>query len=67
MRTPLEQRPAPARRGSCRGRTLVAVHIRLVCSANICRSPSAALVFAEHLRRAGPDAEVRVPSAGTTA
>jgi len=42
----------------------VAVHICFVCSGNICRSPSAALVFAEHLRRAGLDGAVRVTSAG---
>jgi protein-tyrosine phosphatase len=40
------------------------VHICFVCSGNICRSPSAALVFAEHLRRAGLDDAVRVTSAG---
>jgi protein-tyrosine phosphatase len=40
------------------------VHICFVCSGNICRSPSAALVFAEHLRRAGLDGAVRVTSAG---
>ncbi len=42
----------------------MAVHICFVCSGNICRSPSAALVFAEHLRRAGLDGAVRVSSAG---
>lgn len=46
------------------GRTLVAVHICFVCSGNICRSPSAALVFAEHLRRTRLDGAVRVSSAG---
>ncbi|MGA6154298.1 low molecular weight protein-tyrosine-phosphatase [Stenotrophomonas sp. NPDC087984] len=40
------------------------MHICFVCSGNICRSPSAALVFAEHLRRAGLDGAVRVSSAG---
>jgi protein-tyrosine phosphatase len=35
-----------------------------VCTGNICRSPMAALVFEEHLRRAGLD-HVRVSSAGT--
>nr|BFD81029.1 low molecular weight protein-tyrosine-phosphatase [Streptomyces sp. Xyl84] len=58
---------APARAG--RGarlpfRTLGSVHICFVCSGNICRSPSAALVFAEHLRRAGLAGRVRVTSAG---
>lgn len=36
-----------------------------VCSGNICRSPTAALVCAEHLRRAGLADRVRVSSAGT--
>ncbi|WP_052866948.1 low molecular weight protein-tyrosine-phosphatase [Streptomyces niger] len=40
------------------------MHICFVCSGNICRSPSAALVFGEHLRRAGLDAAVRVSSVG---
>ncbi|MEK8169862.1 hypothetical protein NKH77_08740 [Streptomyces sp. M19] len=47
------------------GRTLIAVHICFVCSGNICRSPSAALVFGEHVRRAGLDGVVRITSAGT--
>ncbi len=41
------------------------MHICFVCTGNICRSPSAALVFAEHLRRAGLSDTVRVSSAGT--
>ncbi|MGI5468821.1 low molecular weight protein-tyrosine-phosphatase [Streptomyces sp. CA-132043] len=40
------------------------MHICFVCSGNICRSPSAALVFGEHLRRAGLDGAVRVSSVG---
>ncbi|MFE5210413.1 low molecular weight protein-tyrosine-phosphatase [Streptomyces sp. NPDC056600] len=40
------------------------MHLTFVCSGNICRSPSAALVVAEHLRRAGLDDRVRVTSAG---
>lgn len=40
------------------------MHICFVCSGNICRSPSAALVLAEHLRREGLDGAVRVTSAG---
>jgi protein-tyrosine phosphatase len=40
------------------------VHLCFVCTGNICRSPSAALVVAEHLRRAGLDGRVRVSSAG---
>jgi protein-tyrosine phosphatase len=40
------------------------VHLCFVCSGNICRSPSAALVVAEHLRRAGLADRVRVSSAG---
>jgi protein-tyrosine phosphatase len=41
------------------------VHVSFVCTGNICRSPIAALVFTEHLRRAGLSDEVRVTSAGT--
>ncbi|POX37337.1 protein tyrosine phosphatase [Streptomyces sp. Ru73] len=40
------------------------MHICFICSGNICRSPSAALVVAEHLRRAGLADAVRVSSAG---
>ena len=40
------------------------MHLCFVCSGNICRSPSAALVFTEHLRRAGLADAVRVTSAG---
>lgn len=40
------------------------MHICFVCSGNICRSPSAALILAAHLRRAGLDQRVRVSSAG---
>ena len=40
------------------------MHICFVCTGNICRSPSAALVLAELLRRAGLDDRVRVSSAG---
>ena len=41
------------------------MHICFVCTGNICRSPTAALVFAEYLRRERLDATVRVTSAGT--
>ena len=40
------------------------LHVCFVCSGNICRSPMAALVFSEHLRRAGLVGHVRVTSAG---
>jgi protein-tyrosine phosphatase len=40
------------------------VHVCFVCSGNICRSPMAALVVGEHLRRAGLADRVRVSSAG---
>jgi protein-tyrosine phosphatase len=40
------------------------LHVCFVCSGNICRSPMAALVFTEHLRRAGLADRVRVTSAG---
>jgi protein-tyrosine phosphatase len=39
-------------------------HVSFVCSGNICRSPMAALVFAEHVRRAGLADRVLVSSAG---
>jgi protein-tyrosine phosphatase len=39
-------------------------HVCFVCSGNICRSPMAALIFAEHVRRAGLDDRVEVTSAG---
>lgn len=41
------------------------LHLCFVCSGNICRSPMAALVVGEHLRRAGLADQVRVTSAGT--
>jgi len=41
------------------------LNVVFVCSGNICRSPMAEKVFAEHLRRAGLDRRVRVSSAGT--
>ncbi len=40
------------------------MHICFVCSGNICRSPSAAVVFTAHLERAGLADRVRVTSAG---
>jgi len=40
------------------------LHLTFVCSGNICRSPMAALVFAEHLDRASLTDRVRVTSAG---
>ncbi|HEX4725919.1 MAG TPA: low molecular weight protein-tyrosine-phosphatase [Pseudonocardiaceae bacterium] len=39
-------------------------HISFVCSGNICRSPMAALVFEEQVRRAGLAERIRVSSAG---
>jgi protein-tyrosine phosphatase len=41
------------------------LHVCFVCSGNICRSPMAAIMFREHLRRAGLADRVRVTSAGT--
>ncbi|KAA2263830.1 low molecular weight phosphotyrosine protein phosphatase [Solihabitans fulvus] len=41
------------------------MHVTFVCTGNICRSPMAALVFGEHLRRAGLADLVTVTSAGT--
>ena len=40
------------------------MHVCFVCSGNICRSPMAAVIFTEHLRRAGLADQVRVTSAG---
>lgn len=40
------------------------MHICFVCTGNICRSPSAAIVLAERLRRAGLSDRVQVSSAG---
>jgi protein-tyrosine phosphatase len=41
------------------------MHVTFVCTGNICRSPVAAIVFREHLRRAGLADQVEVTSAGT--
>jgi protein-tyrosine phosphatase len=41
------------------------LNLCFVCSGNICRSPMAALVFREHLKREGLAEDVRVSSAGT--
>lgn len=40
-------------------------HVTFVCTGNICRSPMAEKIFAEHVRRNGLDDRVRVTSAGT--
>ncbi|NJP45331.1 low molecular weight protein-tyrosine-phosphatase [Actinacidiphila epipremni] len=40
------------------------MHISFVCTGNICRSPSAAIVFTQRLRDAGLAGDVRVSSAG---
>lgn len=40
------------------------MHLSFVCSGNICRSPMAALIVGEHLRRTGLADEVRISSAG---
>jgi protein-tyrosine phosphatase len=40
------------------------LHVSFICTGNICRSPMAAVIFREHLRRAGL-ADVTVSSAGT--
>ncbi|MEU5693763.1 low molecular weight protein-tyrosine-phosphatase [Actinosynnema sp. NPDC020468] len=41
------------------------MHVSFVCTGNICRSPVAAIIFREHLRRAVPGDLVTVTSAGT--
>jgi protein-tyrosine phosphatase len=40
------------------------LEVCFVCTGNICRSPAAALVFEEELRRAGIDQQVLVTSCG---
>ncbi len=40
------------------------LHVTFVCTGNICRSPTAAIVFTEHLRREGLDDRVWVTSSG---
>lgn len=44
---------------------LASVHLSFVCTGNICRSPMAAIVVREHLRREGLSDNVTVTSAGT--
>ncbi len=44
--------------------TRTGLHVSFICTGNICRSPIAAIVVREHLRRAGLD-DVKVTSAGT--
>lgn len=39
-------------------------HVSFVCTGNICRSPMAALVFADHVHQEGLDDVIRVSSAG---
>ncbi|GAB2688729.1 low molecular weight protein-tyrosine-phosphatase [Saccharopolyspora gloriosae] len=41
------------------------MHVSFICTGNICRSPMAAVVFREHVRRAGLEDQVEVSSAGT--
>ncbi|MFI9817289.1 low molecular weight protein-tyrosine-phosphatase [Saccharothrix variisporea] len=41
------------------------MHVTFICTGNICRSPVAAIIFREHLRRAGLGDHVTVTSAGT--
>ncbi|MFC0114182.1 low molecular weight protein-tyrosine-phosphatase [Kibdelosporangium aridum] len=41
------------------------MHLSFICTGNICRSPMAAIVVREHLRREGLEDNVKVTSAGT--
>ncbi|MBB5956096.1 protein-tyrosine phosphatase [Saccharothrix tamanrassetensis] len=41
------------------------LHVTFICTGNICRSPVAAIIFREHLDRAGLGDLVEVTSAGT--
>jgi protein-tyrosine phosphatase len=41
------------------------LHVTFICTGNICRSPVAAIIFREHLRRVGLGDHVTVTSAGT--
>ncbi|WP_433274438.1 low molecular weight protein-tyrosine-phosphatase [Actinosynnema sp. CS-041913] len=41
------------------------MHVSFICTGNICRSPVAAIIFREHLDRAGLGGLVTVSSAGT--
>lgn len=41
------------------------MHVCFVCTGNICRSPMAAMVFREFLRKEGLEGRVKVTSAGT--
>ncbi|MGI9063730.1 MAG: low molecular weight protein-tyrosine-phosphatase [Pseudonocardiaceae bacterium] len=50
---------------SNRDTTQRCLSVCFVCTGNICRSPMAANVFVEHLRREGLDDRVRVSSSGT--
>lgn len=43
----------------------VTLTVSFICTGNICRSPVAAIIFREHLRRAGLAERVEVTSAGT--
>lgn len=43
----------------------MALTVSFICTGNICRSPVAAIIFREHLRRAGLGDRVEVTSAGT--
>ncbi|MEU7527940.1 low molecular weight protein-tyrosine-phosphatase [Saccharothrix sp. NPDC042600] len=61
---PCRPEPSPGAPNLAHSRA-VTLSVTFVCTGNICRSPVAAIIFREHLRRAGLGDHVTVTSAGT--